>query len=374
MPYQVFISLLSIFAISKMLPADPPRERPEVLLTERGRKVHFAGLLFDGHNDLAWEMRENANSSFDQVDLSKPQPQQHTDIPRLREGGLKAQFWSVYVPAETAKTGDAFLQTLHQIQIIDEMVERYPDVFEIASTSEDVLRIAKSGKVASMMGIEGGHSIEGSLGNLKRLYDHGCRYMTLTHSKTLPWADSATDESRHGGLTDFGIEVVREMNRLGMLVDLSHVSPEVMRQAMRVSTAPVIFSHSSAAAITDHPRNVPDDILKEVAKNGGVVMVNFFSKYVAPTEVLRVDKEANGTLHDVIDHIEHVIAVAGIDHVGIGSDFDGVPRLPTQLESVASYPLITQELLNRDYSEEQIHKILGGNILRALRAAELVAR
>ncbi|WP_149499939.1 dipeptidase [Roseiconus lacunae] len=370
---RIFISVVNLLVFAQWLPADPPLVRPKVLLTEQGREIHFSGLLFDGHNDLAWELRENGNSSFDQVDVSKLQPQQHTDIPRLRKGGLKAQFWSVYVPADTTETEDAFLQTLHQIEIIDQLVERYPDVFEMASTADDVMRIAESGKIASMMGIEGGHSIEGSLGNLKRLYDRGCRYMTLTHSRTLPWADSATDESRHGGLTEFGIEVVREMNRLGMLVDLSHVSPEVMRQAMEISTAPVIFSHSSAAAITDHPRNVPDEILKELSKNGGVVMVNFFSKYVAPTETLAANENANGTIHDVVDHIEHVIMVAGIDHVGIGSDFDGVPRLPLQLESVASYPLITQELLNRGYGKEQIHKILGGNILRALRAAESVA-
>ena len=224
-----------------------------------------------------------------------------------------------------------------------------------------------------MMGIEGGHSIEGSLQNLKRFYDRGCRYMTLTHSKTLPWADSATDEPKHGGLTEFGKEVIREMNRLGMLVDLSHVTPEVMKQAIAVSTAPIIFSHSSALAINEHPRNVPDEVLPLVAKNGGVVMVNFYSKFVIPTELLRSNDTARGSIHDVVDHIEHIIKVAGIDHVGIGSDFDGVPRLPVQLEDVSKYPLITQELLNRGYTKDDIHKVLGGNILRALRAAEQAA-
>lgn len=355
------------------LPAQSVPERPEVELTEKGKAVHFSGLLFDGHNDLPWEVRKQGKSSFETIDISKAQPEMHTDIPRLREGGLKAQFWSVYVPADTSETGDSLIQTFEQIDIVDRMVKRYPDVFEMASTADDIERVIDSGKIACMMGIEGGHSIEGSLQNLKRFYDRGCRYMTLTHSKTLPWADSATDEPKHGGLTEFGKEVIREMNRLGMLVDLSHVTPEVMKQAISVSTAPIIFSHSSALAINEHPRNVPDEVLPLVAKNGGVVMVNFFSKFVIPTELLRSNDTARGSIHDVVDHIEHIIKVAGVDHVGIGSDFDGVPRLPVQLEDVSKYPLITQELLNRGYTKQDIHKILGGNILRALRAAEQAA-
>jgi membrane dipeptidase len=223
-----------------------------------------------------------------------------------------------------------------------------------------------------MMGVEGGYSIENEISNLQRLYDEGCRYMTLTHSKSLTWADSATDEPRVNGLSDFGKDVIREMNRLGMMVDLSHVSPETMRQSLAITKAPVMFSHSSARAICDHPRNVPDDVLLLVKQNGGVVMVNFFSAFVAPTEVLKKNKEARGTLHDVVDHIDHIVKLAGVDHVGIGSDFDGVPRLPHQLESVATYPLITQELLNRGYDRASIHKILGGNMMRVLRAAEHV--
>jgi membrane dipeptidase len=237
-----------------------------------------------------------------------------------------------------------------------------------------VTRIVKSGKIASMMGIEGGYSIENEISNLQRLYDEGCRYMTLTHSKSLTWADSATDEPKVNGLSEFGRSVVLEMNRLGMLVDLSHVSPETMRQAIATTKAPVIFSHSSARAICDHPRNVPDDVLRLVGPNGGVVMVNFFSAFIAPTEQLKKNKETRGTLHDVVDHIDHLVKVAGVDHVGIGSDFDGVPRLPEQLESVATYPLITQELMNRGYDREAIHKILGGNIMRVLREAETVAK
>ncbi|PAY15483.1 membrane dipeptidase [Rhodopirellula sp. SM50] len=370
--FQV-VSSAATLIMPLLLMAVEPGPMPDLVLTDHGRRVHFSGLLFDGHNDLPWEIRKNGQASFDQIDIATRQPQLHTDIPRLREGGLKAQFWSVYVPAGTSTTGDSLIQTLEQIDIVDRMVKRYADVFEIASTADDVQRIAGSGKIACMMGIEGGHSIEGSLANLKRLYDRGCRYMTLTHSKTLPWADSATDDAQHDGLTEFGKEVVREMNRIGMLVDLSHVSPAVMKQAIEVSTAPILFSHSSAAAINDHPRNVPDDVLPLVAKNGGVVMVNFYSKFVVPTDQLKTNESARGSIHDVVDHLEHIIRVAGIDHVGIGSDFDGVPSLPTGLEDVSKYPLITQALLNRGYSEADIHKVLGGNVLRALRGAEAAA-
>lgn len=353
--------------------ADDPVRKP-VVLTPEAEAVHFAGMLFDGHNDLPWEIREKGNSSFDVIDISLDQPTLHTDIARLKKGGVKAQFWSVYVPADFDKTGDALSQTLHQISIVKSMMKRYPEAFEMASTADDIERIVASGKIASMMGVEGGYSIENEISNLQRLYDEGCRYMTLTHSKSLTWADSATDEPKVNGLSDFGREVILEMNRLGMLVDLSHVSPETMRQSVATTKAPVIFSHSSARALTDHPRNVPDDVLQLMPGNGGLVMVNFFSAFIAPTEVLKRHKEARGTLHDVVDHIDHLVKVAGIDHVGIGSDFDGVPRLPQQLESVATYPLITQELLNRGYDRKSIHKILGGNMMRVLREAESVGR
>jgi membrane dipeptidase len=353
--------------------AEDPVRKP-VVLTPEAEAVHFAGMLFDGHNDLPWEIREKGNSSFDVIDISLDQPTLHTDIARLKKGGVKAQFWSVYVPADFDKTGDALSQTLHQISIVKSMMKRYPEAFEMASNADDIQRIVASGKIASMMGVEGGYSIENEISNLQRLYDEGCRYMTLTHSKSLTWADSATDEPKVNGLSDFGREVILEMNRLGMLVDLSHVSPETMRQSVATTKAPVIFSHSSARALTDHPRNVPDDVLQLMPGNGGLVMVNFFSAFIAPTEVLKKNKEALGTLHDVVDHIDHLVKVAGIDHVGIGSDFDGVPRLPQQLESVATYPLITQELLNRCYDQESIHKILGGNMMRVLREAEAVGK
>ncbi len=364
-------TLIAVVFVSPAL-AEPPSkaDRKPVVLTEQGRQVHQAGLLFDGHNDLPWQMREIGSSSFDVFDIRLHQPKLHTDINRLRKGGVNAQFWSVYVPAETAQSGDALLQTIQQIELVQNMVKRYPDVFEMARNANDVERIAKSGKIASMMGIEGGYAIESSLGNIQRLYDLGCRYMTLTHSKSLEWADSATDEPISGGLSEFGKDVIREMNRVGMLVDLSHVSVDCMRASLNVTESPVIFSHSSARAITNLPRNVPDDVLKMVPANGGVVMVNFYSKFVIPTELLEKDEQARGSIHDVVDHIEHIIRVAGIDHVGLGSDFDGVPYLPVQLEDVSTYPLITQELLNRGHTRLDIHKLLGGNVLRALRTAE----
>jgi len=343
-------------------------------ISEAAWEIHHSGLLFDGHNDLPWQMREFAGGSFDRMDIAVLQPKLHTDIPKLKRSGLKAQFWSVYVPADTDVAGTALVQTLEQIDIAHAMFKRYPDIFEQAQTADDIERIAKSGRIASMLGVEGGYSMQGSLPLLKKFHDLGVRYMTLTHNKTTAWADAATDKPQHGGLTEFGEEVVREMNRLGLLVDLSHVSVDTMRDALRVTTAPVIFSHSSTRAICDHPRNVPDDILRELPQNGGVVMINFFSGFVVPTEELKRDKMARGTLQNVADHIDHAVKVAGIDHVGIGADFDGVTRLPVGLEDVSCYPALTQELVTRGYDRESLHKLLGGNILRVLRAAEDVAK
>ena len=304
------------------------QQRPQVKMTDEGRRVHYSGMLFDGHNDLPWQMREIGSSSFDTFDISTPQPKLHTDIARLKQGGVKAQYWSVYVPADTDAQGTALLQTLQQIELVHNMIRRYPDVFELAKTADDVERIVAAGKIASMMGVEGGYSIESSLDNIQRLFDLGCRYMTLTHSRTLDWADSATDDPKCGGLSEFGEQVILEMNRVGMLVDLSHVSAECMHKSLKITKSPVVFSHSSALAINSHPRNVPDDVLTLLPKNGGIVMVNFYSKYVVRTTQLAKDDTQAGSIHDVIDHIEHIIKVAGIDHVGIGSDFDGVPRLP----------------------------------------------
>lgn len=382
--------------------ADSPEP---VVLTEHGRRVHAAGMVFDGHNDLPWQLRELAGSSFEVMDIAQPQAELHTDIPRLRQGNVGAQFWSVYVPADTARRGAALLTTLEQIALVHQMMERYPETFELALTAADVTRIQQAGKIASLIGVEGGHSIENSLSVLRQLYQQGARYMTLTHSDTLEWADSATDAQTHQGLTNFGREVVREMNRLGMLVDLSHVSAETMRDALDVTVAPIIFSHSSARGVADHPRNVPDDVLRRMPDNGGVVMVNFYSGFVVPESAaaradmfdvrrrlraehpddesayrIALEKHERehpiqpGTIHDVVDHIDYLVQVAGIDHVGLGADYDGVGMLPHQLEDVASYPLLTQALLDRGYTADDIHQILSGNILRVMAAAEQVSK
>ncbi len=364
---MIGFSLLSVWSTT-VVTGQGPSDPATVM------EIHQSGLLFDGHNDLPWRMRELAGGSFDRLDISVLQPKLHTDIPKLKASGVKAQFWSVYVPAETDVTGDALVKTLEQIEIAHAMFRRYPETFEQAHTADDVVRIARSGKIASMLGVEGGHSMQGSLPILKKFHELGVRYMTLTHNKNLTWADAANDKPEHGGLTEFGEEVVREMNRLGMLVDISHVSPDTMRDALRVTTAPVIFSHSSTRALTDHPRNVPDDILRELPKNGGVVMINFFPGFIVPTEELKRDKEARGTLQNVADHVEHAIKTAGIDHVGLGGDFDGINRVPVGLEDVSTYPALTRELVGRGYNRDQIHKLLGGNILRVLRAAENVAK
>lgn len=397
-------SLVLCMLISPViLQAEPPARKP-IVLTERARKLHQQCLVIDGHNDLPWAMREKAASSFKQADISQPQPRFHTDIPRLKQGNVGAQFWSAYVPSETRLERRAAHNTLEQIDLIHRMIKRYPETFEMAATADDIERIHKSGKIASMIGVEGGHSIENSLSLLRVFYDLGVRYMTLTHSDSLDWADSATGTAQSRGLSPFGEEVVLTMNRLGMLVDISHVSIETMDDVLRVSQAPIIASHSSARAIADHARNVPDEILLKVKQNGGLVMVNYFSGFVVPesakqmTEMFQVRRELKqkypeesdfnreynrwksshkmkpGTIHDVVDHIDHIAKVAGVEHVGIGSDFDGVSTLPAQLEDVATYPLITQALLDRGYSEEQIKQIMGQNLMRVLREAERVAK
>lgn len=379
--------------------------RGEIKVTEAAERLHRSALVVDGHNDLPWNIREHSGSKFEKFDIAKSQPDLHTDIPRLRTGGLDVQFWSVWVPSATAYDGTALQTTLEQIDIVHAMIAKYPDTFGLALNADDIDRITSQGKIASLIGMEGGHSIENSLNVLHRLYDRGARYMTLTHADSLDWADSATDKQRSGGLSPFGEEVVREMNRLGMLVDISHVSVDCMRDTLDVTKAPVIFSHSSARAVADHPRNVPDEILRRMPDNGGVVMVNFYSGFVVP-EAARLGNEYNklrmelrekfaktpetmrtllqqfdtthpspaGTIHDVLDHIDHIAKVAGAAHVGLGSDFDGIPTVPSQLEDVSHYPRITQGLLDRGYSEDQIRGILGGNLMRVMRKAEQVAR
>lgn len=369
---------------------------------ERARALLAEHPLIDGHNDLAWELREQAGYDLDRLDIRERRPSLQTDIPRLREGRVGGQFWSVYVPSRLR--GDkAVAATLEQIDFVHTMVRRYPDTFELALTADDVERAFASGRIASLMGMEGGHSIADSLGVLRMMYALGVRYLTLTHNDNVSWADSATDEPRLGGLSDFGVEVVREMNRLGMLVDLSHVSADTMRAALKATRAPVIFSHSSARAVCDSPRNVPDDVLQALPENGGVCMVTFVPEFVSPaaaawrkaaTEAARAagvdprDLQAfkpfaqeyqrrhpkpQATLADVVAHLEHVRAVAGIDHVGIGGDYDGTDVFPEGMADVASYPRLFAELLAQGWSEADLVKLAGGNVLRVLRAAEEVA-
>jgi membrane dipeptidase len=350
-----------------------------------------AAPLIDGHNDLLWELREGRDPA---------DPPLMTDLPRIAAGGVGGQFWSVYVPSDLPADA-AVTMTLEQIDALLDMVRRNPDRLELARSADDVERIAAAGRVASMIGVEGGHSIGGSLGTLRVMAELGMGYLTLTHNDDTPWADSATGDHPHGGLTTFGEEVVREVNRCGWLVDLSHTSDDTMRQAIEVSEAPVIFSHSSARALCDVPRNVPDDVLELVGRTGGVVMVTFVPSFVgaegaeydrvawAEARRLRAEHpddpeavrmaldawfEANAgppaTVSDVADHIDHVRDVAGIDHVGIGSDFDGAPTMPEGLEDVSRYPTLFEELASRGYKDEDLMKIAGRNVLRVMREAE----
>jgi membrane dipeptidase len=366
-------------------------------VSERARRVHSSGLLFDGHNDLPWRLRTDGDVSFTRLDISRRLMDGQTDLPRLRAGGVKAQFWSVYIPSEHPNPARTVTE---QVDLVQRMVERYPDDLELAGSADDVERIVRAGKIASLIGIEGGVAIENDLAQLRAFYRLGARYMTLTHNTSLDWADAAFDVPRNEGLSPFGERVVREMNRLGMLVDISHVSPDTMADVLRVSQAPVIASHSAAYAVAPSARNVPDAILSQVAKNGGVVMVNFYSGFVVaeaaraqadarrslqaehpePREFARAYaawsrqyKMPRGTIADVADHIDHIVKMAGIDHAGIGSDFDGITSWPVGLEDVSCYPRLTEELLRRGHTETDVHKILGRNVLRALREAGIVA-
>ncbi len=372
---------------------------------EHAKKLLDRSILFDGHNDLPWEIREYEPAPGDIVayDIRRRAPGEgQTDIPRLRAGGVGAVFWSVYVPPE-APGGFARMQ-LEQIDLARRIVNRYPDTFQLAGTAREIRAARRAGKIGSMLGIEGGHAIEDSLGALRAYYDLGVRYMTLTHNRHTSWGDSAMqDPPQHGGLTPFGEDVVREMNRLGMLVDLSHTAPDTMRDAIRVSQAPVIFSHSAARALCEIPRNVPDDVITMLPKNGGVLMVTFVSGFIsqeAADVTLPMMKEylarAEGksdserkaiyeeiraktkmppvTVAAVADHIEHVRKVAGVDHIGIGSDYDGNTNWPTGLEDVSMFPNLFAELIRRGWSDEDLAKIAGGNVLRALEQAEAVAK
>lgn len=359
--------------------------------------------VWDGHNDLVWEAREQVGYDWSRLDLaSGTAGRTHTDLPRLRAGGVGAQFWSVYVPARF--TGEqAVIAVLEQIDGVRRMVEAHPDALQLALTADDVEAAWKAGRIASLMGAEGGHAIASSLGVLRGLYALGVRYLTLTHNDNLPWADSATDAEVLGGLNEFGVEVVRELNRLGMLVDLSHVSAGTMRAALDATTAPVIFSHSSARAICDVPRNVPDDVLARLADNGGLCMVTFVPQFVSPAVAAWTDRGAaaaaergikptdltsftafiaewetanprpRATVADVVRHVEHVREVAGIDHVGLGGDYDGAPWFPDGLEDVSCYPTLLTALADRGWTKSDLGRLTSGNMLRVLREAEAVA-
>ncbi|HSZ53119.1 MAG TPA: dipeptidase [Caulobacteraceae bacterium] len=389
----------------------------EAALKARVDKVLARTPLIDGHNDLPWEIRTRFASRLETIDLARDTsglphpdgPPLMTDIPRLRTGHVGGQFWSVWVPANF--TGpQAVEMTIEQIDLVKRMAAAYPDVFEMAYTAQDVERIHRAGKIACMIGIEGGHQIDADLAVLRQMYELGARYMTLTHTLDTPWADSATDNPAHHGLTTFGKDVVLEMNRLGMLVDLSHVSPDTMRAALAVAKAPVIFSHSGARALDDHPRDVPDDVLALVAKNGGVVMANFNPGYVTGARAawdadraaerarynsppyaglyigqperaqaamdawLKAHPAPPVTVSDVADHIEHIRKVAGVDHVGLGSDFDGIDYTPQGLDGVDKFPAVLVELARRGWSDEDLAKVAGGNVLRVMSEAQAVAR
>jgi membrane dipeptidase len=381
--------------------AAPPRDER---LWQRALKLHRSAIIVDGHNDIPTIMVD------DDYDIATPSAgKYHTDLARMKQGGMTGEFFSIYVDGKYAKEGGSARRAMDLIDVVYRAAERYPDRLMMATSVADIRRAKRDGKIAALMGIEGGHAIENSLSALRDFYRLGVRYMTLTHNNTNDWADSSRDKPLHNGLTDFGREVVREMNRLGMLVDVSHVSDKTMSDALDVSTAPVIASHSSARALDSHPRNIPDDLLRRIAKNGGVVMVNFYTVFINQ-KAYDADKERDKRLKPqldalkekfkgdgkrleeeqsklyaanplpptplsvLIDHIDHIAKVAGIDHVGLGSDFDGGVTLPEGVKDISELPNITYELLRRGYSEQDVRKILGENFLRAFARAEQVAR
>ncbi|MFB6240929.1 MAG: dipeptidase [Gemmatimonadota bacterium] len=358
-------------AVLALLLAAPALQAQEV--SEEAQRIHEEATVVDGHNDLPWRIRSEAGLEIGPLTLDQRNEEGHTDLPRLEEGGIDVQWWSTYVDPDIHGP-EATAVELEQIDVTKRLCRTYPQL-EMAYTPSDVRRINDAGRTACLIGIEGGHIISNSIPVLRQLYEAGARYLTLTHFRSLSWADAAGDVI-HGGLTEFGEEVVREMNRLGMVVDLSHVSDQTMSDALRVSEAPVIFSHSGARALADHPRNVPDRILRRLDENGGVVMVIFYPGYLVPgadtlsTEYL----EQHTDVGTIADHIDHIVEVAGIDHVGLGSDFDGVSYLPRGMKDVSDLPNLTQELLDRGYTEEEIRKILGGNAMRVFREAHRVGQ
>lgn len=384
--------------------ADEPVKKDGVALAAEARTIHDSALVIDCQNGLPWVLCSKGDPHFDKYDIRRPQKDFKTDIPRLRKGGVGAQFFSVYVPPASAKKGTAVKDAHEQIDLVHRLAQTYPDTFEVAHTADDVVRIRRDGKIAALIGIEGCHTLDGSLSVLRQFHKTGARFITLTNTDGCDVADAGTDKAQHQGLSKFGEKVVDEMNRLGVVIDLAHGSQDTMKHALLLSRAPVIFSHAGAYALAKHPRNVPDDILKLVAKNGGVVNVNFYTAFLSdegikayldrskaahklktqyPNEkqyqlalkqFLKDNPLPAADVRTVANHIDHIVKVAGIDHVGIGSSFDACGTLPEGLEDVSCFPNLTQELLRRGYSKDDIHKILGGNMLRVLRQAEGVAR
>jgi membrane dipeptidase len=399
------LGVLLLIGSASPLRAQAGSPLAEDVYLARAKRILSQTPLIDGHNDLPWRIREDsiARGNVDTYDLRKHTPG-HTDLDRLKKGMVGAQFWSVYTPGEYRDSGYARVQ-LEQIDIARRFIAKYPDRLALALSAEDIRRDFKQGKVGSLLGLEGGHAIENSLGALRAYYDLGVRYMTLTHNVTLDWADAALDSAKHKGLTPFGDSVVLEMNRLGMLVDLSHVSPGTMSAALNASLAPVIFSHSGARALVDVPRNVPDSILRRVTTNGGIVMVPFVTGFVSPAVLLydqstrpvmkdlqakygndtaaitreikqwrAAHPEPRATLSQVADQIEYVRKVAGVDHVGIGSDFDGITEVVQGLEDVSTFPALFAELARRGWSDNDLRKLAGENLLRVFSQAEAVSK
>jgi membrane dipeptidase len=402
--------LIPLLAFAFITKAESPISMADQKQLATVRKILKQVPIIDGHNDLPWQFRKHSNAlervDISQIDLTKDTTKDEliTDFPRLKAGGVGGQFWSVYIPPEM--TGCSGVQAvLEQIDVVHRLIAKYPEHMELALTAADVERIERKGKIASLIGMEGGHSIDNSLATLRMTYQLGARYMTLTHTKNIDWADAATDKPLHNGLTKFGEEVVLEMNRLGMLIDISHVSEDTMKAALRVSKAPVMFSHSNARALCDHVRNASDDVLKLLAKNNGIIMVNFYPEYLIDSnrdwyraehhekkrlqETIKDEDKLDAALAewrkvnpqphhaniaDVANHIDHICKVAGVDHVGLGSDYEGFDGPPDGLQDVSCYPKLLAELLARGHSESDIKKIAGQNILRVLRDAEKVSK
>jgi membrane dipeptidase len=364
---------------------------------EHAKELLRSSPLVDGHNDLPWLIREETGGDVTAFQLEE-ENDFDTDIPRLRRGLVGAQFWSVWIPGETAAADSKRIQ-LEQIDTARQIIDTHPETFELASTAEDIERIFATGKIASLLGMEGGYALNNSLAAIGEYYELGVRYMTLTHNATLDWADAALGEQRHGGLTAFGRDVVREMNRAGMIVDIAHTSPATMQQTLDVALAPVIFSHAAAAAIVDHPRNVADDVLLRLPDNGGVVMVTFIPSFLSK-EVWEMEEKlwatdapigtvqefrgmweaydaefgaVRASIDDVADHIEHIRDIAGVKHVGIGSDYWGMPDMPLGLEDVSGFPRLFAELIQRGWNDEDLRMLAGGNILRVMRQVEVIA-